>query len=130
MTLQFKHHPCLHLCRIKFFDSPEFGEAEGEVVLCGGVQAQLMAPPNQTWREIVLQASAQPDILKQSEVIRNVQNILSTNASVASSLGQPFLSQITLIYLDMLNMYRCALLLLSVLLSFPDLLSTKISRMF
>ncbi|BDA47056.1 Exportin-1 [Coccomyxa sp. Obi] len=68
--------------------------------------AQLMAPPNLTWREIVQGATVQPDILKQTEVIRNVQNILSTNASVASSLGQPFLSQITLIYLDMLNMYR------------------------
>lgn len=70
-----------------------------------------MAPPNLTWREIVQGATVQPDILKQTEVIRNVQNILSTNASVASSLGQPFLSQITLIYLDMLNMYRCAPLL-------------------
>jgi len=84
----------------------KIAETEGEMVLCMGAQAQLMAPPNLTWREIVVQASAQPDILKQSEVIRNVQNILSTNASVASSLGQPFLSQITLIYLDMLNMYR------------------------
>lgn len=71
-----------------------------------------MAPPNLTWREIVAQATAQADILKQVDVMRNVQNILSTNASVASSLGQPFLSQITLIYLDMLNMYRCGSALL------------------
>lgn len=65
-----------------------------------------MAPPNHTWRDIITQATQQPDILKQVEVIRNIQNILSTNCSVSTSLGQPFLSQITLIYLDMLNMYR------------------------
>jgi exportin-1 len=65
-----------------------------------------MAPPNGTWRDIIAQAGHQPDILKQVDVIRNIQNILSTNCSVCSSLGQPFLSQITLIYLEMLNMYR------------------------
>ena len=28
-------------------------------------QAQLMSPPNATWREIIAQAAAQPDVLKQ-----------------------------------------------------------------
>jgi exportin-1 len=72
------------------------------------MQAQLMSPPNATWREIIAQAAAQPDVLKQPEVVRNVQNILATNVSVASSLGHPFLSQIQLIYIDMLNLYKCA----------------------
>ena len=67
-----------------------------------------MSPPNATWREIIAQAAAQPDVLKQPDVVRNVANILATNASVCSSLGHPFLAQIQLIYIDMLNLYKCA----------------------
>ena len=66
-----------------------------------------MAPPNVTWRSIIQQAAASPDMLKQSEVVRNVQNILQTNVSVASSLGPPFMSQMLIIYEHMLTMYKC-----------------------
>ena len=72
----------------------------------GGVQATLMTPPNNTWREIIEQAKQNVDVLKQPEVIRNLQNILQTNVSVCSSLGQPFITQMTLIYQDMLNVYK------------------------
>lgn len=87
----------------------------------------------QRWAEIIGQARQCVDFLKDQEVIRTVLNILQvfihtlsfkivwvsssfifilfflmlqTNTSAASSLGQPFLSQISLIYLDMLNVYR------------------------
>lgn len=65
-----------------------------------------MGPPNATWGDIIGQAKAQPDILRQPEVVRNIQNILQTNVSVCSSLGQPFVSQMSLIYNDTLNAYR------------------------
>lgn len=65
-----------------------------------------MAPPNSTWQNILAQASTSPDILKQPEVIRNVQNILQTNTSVCTSVGHPFLTQLSHIYLDMLKLYR------------------------
>ncbi len=68
-----------------------------------GVQGRLMGPPNATWREIINQAQ---DILRQTEIVRNIQNILQTNVSVCSSLGQPFVSQMSNIYLDTLNVYR------------------------
>ena len=67
-----------------------------------------MSPPNATWRDIIQQAGSQPEVLKQPDVVRNVANILATNASVCSSLGHPFLAQIQLIYIDMLNLYKCA----------------------
>ncbi len=67
-----------------------------------------MAPPNVTWQSIIQQAMVSADVLKQSEVVRNVQNILQTNVSVCSSLGAPFLSQMRIIYVDMLTMYKCA----------------------
>ncbi|MBA0710152.1 hypothetical protein Golax_025145, partial [Gossypium laxum] len=67
---------------------------------------RLMALPNQKWGEIIGQARQSVDFLKDQDVIRTVLNILQTNTSVASSLGTYFLSQISLIFLDMLNVYR------------------------
>lgn len=70
------------------------------------MQGRLMGPPNATWGDIIGQASAQPDILRQPEVVRNIQNILQTNVSVCSSLGQPFVTQMSHIYDATLNVYR------------------------
>ncbi|KAL5167912.1 Protein EXPORTIN 1A [Glycine soja] len=67
---------------------------------------KLMVLPNQRWMEIIGKAHQNADFLKDQDVIRNVLNILQTNTSVASSLGTYFLPQITLIFLDMLNVYR------------------------
>ncbi|KAK4789346.1 hypothetical protein SAY86_020665 [Trapa natans] len=67
---------------------------------------RLMALPNQRWNDIISQARQTVEILKEQDVIRHVLNILQTNTSVASSLGTFFLSQISLIFLDMLNVYR------------------------
>ncbi|XXG82847.1 hypothetical protein AAC387_Pa10g0733 [Persea americana] len=67
---------------------------------------RLMELPNQKWAEIIGQARQSVDVLKDQDVIRTVLNILQTNTSVASSLGTYFLSQISLIFLDMLNVYR------------------------
>ncbi|XP_042505745.1 protein EXPORTIN 1A-like [Macadamia integrifolia] len=67
---------------------------------------RLMELPNQKWAEIIGQARQSVDFLKDQDVIRTVLNILQTNTSVSSSLGTFFLSQISLIFLDMLNVYR------------------------
>ena len=74
---------------------------------CGGAQERLMAPPNSTWRDMLAQASGNPEVLQQAEVVRNIQNILATNVSVCSSLGHPFISQLQHIYMDMLSLYGC-----------------------
>ena len=65
-----------------------------------------MAPPNVTWASIIAQARQDVELLKQSEVVRNVQNILQTNVSVCSSLGAPFTTQLNLIFVDMLAVYK------------------------
>ncbi|KGN53691.1 protein EXPORTIN 1A [Cucumis sativus] len=67
---------------------------------------RLMDLPNQKWAEIIGQARQSVEFLKDQDVIRTVLNILQTNTSVASSLGTYFLPQISLIFLDMLNVYR------------------------
>ncbi|XP_010930169.1 protein EXPORTIN 1A isoform X1 [Elaeis guineensis] len=67
---------------------------------------RLMDLPNQKWVEIFGLASQSVDVLKDLDVIRIVLNILQTNASVASSLGTFFFPQISLIFCDMLTVYR------------------------
>ncbi|KAK2415794.1 protein EXPORTIN 1A [Trifolium repens] len=58
------------------------------------------------WMEIIGQAHQNVEFLKDQYVIRTVLNIFQRNTRVASSLGTIFLPQITLIFLDMLNVYR------------------------
>ncbi|PIA33613.1 hypothetical protein AQUCO_04100203v1 [Aquilegia coerulea] len=67
---------------------------------------RLMELPNKKWDEIIGQARLSVDFLKDQDVIKTVLNILQTNTSVATSLGTYFSSQISLIFLDMLNVYR------------------------
>lgn len=81
-------------------------QAEGEKTRREEYLQLLMQPPNARWEEIISQAQQNVDVLKEPEVIRHVLNILQTNTSVATSLGQPFLSQIVHIFLNMLNVYR------------------------
>ncbi|KXZ44730.1 hypothetical protein GPECTOR_63g55 [Gonium pectorale] len=67
---------------------------------------RLMGPPNTTWSQILAQARANPEVLKQQEVVKSIQNVLQTNVSVCTSLGQPFLVQFNVIFGDMLQVYR------------------------
>jgi hypothetical protein len=55
--------------------------------------SRLMAPPNAIWGQILTQATASPDVLGQPEVVRSLTNVLATNVSVCSSLGNPYLPQ-------------------------------------
>ena len=68
---------------------------------------RLMDPPNTTWNQIMSQAKSQgSECLKPQEVIKNIANILKTNTSACTSLGQPFQNQMSNIYADVLNVYR------------------------
>lgn len=46
------------------------------------------------------------EILKEAEVVKNVANILKTNVAACRSIQNPFLVQLSKIYLDMLNVYK------------------------
>ncbi|GAX79005.1 hypothetical protein CEUSTIGMA_g6445.t1 [Chlamydomonas eustigma] len=80
--------------------------AEAEAPKREDYLVRLMAPPNATWQQILIQARSNPEILKQPEVIRSIQNVIQTNVSVANSLGQPFITQFNLIFSDMLQVYK------------------------
>ncbi|CAL9768896.1 unnamed protein product [Musa acuminata subsp. burmannicoides] len=81
-------------------------QAESDATRRDEYLKRLMDLPNQKWAEIIGQASRSVDVLKDQDVIRAVLNILQTNTSAASSLGTYFFPQISLIFLDMLTVYR------------------------
>lgn len=67
---------------------------------------RLMIPPNRYWCDIIQQAGQNVEILKSTETVKGVQNILQTNMSVCSSLGGPFSTQLNRIFVDMLSVYK------------------------
>ncbi|KAG9158076.1 hypothetical protein Leryth_000240 [Lithospermum erythrorhizon] len=79
---------------------------------------RLMDLPNLKWAEIIGQAQQSAEILKDTDIIKAVLNILQTNTSVASSLGTFFLTQISGIFIDMLSVYRM----------YSELISTNIAQ--
>ncbi|KAL7584746.1 protein EXPORTIN 1A [Lactuca sativa] len=81
-------------------------QAESEATKRDEYLQRLMDLPNQKWVEIIGHARGNVDFLKDQDVIRTVLNILQTNTSAATALGTHFLPQITLIFLDMLNVYK------------------------
>ncbi|GAA0141843.1 transporter [Lithospermum erythrorhizon] len=79
---------------------------------------RLMDLPNQKWAEIIEQARQSADILKDTDIIKAVLNILQINTSVASSLGTFFNTQITAIFINMLNVYKM----------YSEIISTSIAQ--
>ncbi|KAF5832627.1 armadillo-type protein [Dunaliella salina] len=92
--------------------------AEGDMAKREEYLGRLMAPPNTTWQQIIAQAKANPEVLKQQLAIKSIQNVLQTNVNVCTSLGQPFMSQFNVIYADMLQVYKL----------YSELISTTIAE--
>uniref|UniRef100_A0A6B2KWV4 Exportin-1 n=1 Tax=Arcella intermedia TaxID=1963864 RepID=A0A6B2KWV4_9EUKA len=67
---------------------------------------RLLDIPNNSWREIMTQAKQNVNVLNQSNVIRKITYIIQTNQHAASSIGPGYLSQIGVIYLDILNVSK------------------------
>src|SRR5689334_15780647 len=82
----------------------------GHLCCCAGDQAKqreylarLMGPPNATWGQILAQVPQNPEVLKQQEVIKSLQNVLQTNVSVCTSLGNPYINQMATMVDSMLQ---------------------------
>ncbi|KAK6109291.1 Exportin-1 [Brugia pahangi] len=67
---------------------------------------RLMQLPNSIWEEIISHASQDINVMKEQEVVKNIVNILKTNVAACRSIGEPFICQLSKIYLDMLNVYK------------------------
>ncbi|CAA6668710.1 unnamed protein product [Spirodela intermedia] len=77
-------------------------QAESDPVKRDEYLKRLMDLPNQKWAEIIGQASQRVDILKDQDVIRTVLNILQC----CWLSWHLFFPQISVIFLDMLTVYR------------------------
>eukprot|EP01132_Coremiostelium_polycephalum_P005640 gene5640-7020_t len=67
---------------------------------------KFMDLPNQSWLQIMGQANINVDNLMNINTARSIVNLIKTNNRAASSLGNCYLTQISKIYLDLLNVYR------------------------
>lgn len=67
---------------------------------------KLMALPNTVWDEIISNAGENMSILEDPEVSRNLLNILKTNVACCKAVGNPFITQLIRIYIDLLSLYR------------------------
>lgn len=67
---------------------------------------RLMAVPNNSWMEIMSAASPNPDILFNSECLKEMHKILRTNLYVCQAVGPCFVPQISRIYESLMLVYR------------------------
>ncbi|KAM9951178.1 hypothetical protein ACTFIW_010386 [Dictyostelium discoideum] len=67
---------------------------------------KFMELPNQSWLQIMGAASVKVESLLTVEVARDILNLIKTNNRAAMSLENCYITQISKIYLDLLNVYR------------------------
>ncbi|EGC37009.1 hypothetical protein DICPUDRAFT_46785 [Dictyostelium purpureum] len=67
---------------------------------------KFMELPNQTWVQITSAASHKLETLLTLEVAKDILNLIKTNNRAAMSLENCYITQISKIYLDLLNIYR------------------------
>jgi len=89
--------------------------------------SKLMEVPNQMWNEILYQAGRSLEFLQQPDIIKQIGNILKLNVRACSSMGPCFLSQMSRIYLDMLNVYKLYSSLISSAVQTGGVIATKTS---
>lgn len=86
---------------------------------------ELMALPNMAWSAIVQQAGKDPELLTNTETVKIIANIIKTNVSVCKALGPGFYSQLGLMYVDMLSLYKAVSTMISDFVAKDGLIATK-----
>lgn len=86
---------------------------------------ELMALPNMAWSAIVQQASKDPELLTNTETVKIIANIIKTNVAVCKALGPGFYSQLGLMYVDMLSLYKAVSTMISDLVGKEGIIATK-----
>ncbi len=54
-------------------------------------------------------AGQDPELLLNTDTVKTIANIIKTNVSVCKALGPGFYSQLGLLYVDMLSLYKAVL---------------------
>ena len=87
--------------------------------------ARLMSLPNGSWDTVVAAASQNVDVLRSSETLKSLSNILRSNISTCDALGAAFSPQISRIYMDMLSLYRAVSSIISDSVASQGVIATK-----
>ncbi|CAI5755641.1 unnamed protein product [Candida verbasci] len=85
----------------------------------------LMNLPNMAWNVIVQKASSDPQLLSDTDTVKIIANIIKTNVAVCKALGPGFYSQLGVLYLEMLNLYRSVSQMISNLVAESGIIATK-----
>jgi len=67
---------------------------------------KFMEMPNRAWDDIMQQARSNGDVLNNPENIKILGNVLKTNVSACSSIGQGYFVQLGKIYFDLMGLYK------------------------
>ncbi|KAF5108167.1 hypothetical protein DV495_001561 [Geotrichum candidum] len=112
-----------------------FYEACGHIISAQNVKnirerllTELMRLPNMAWNGVIEQSKSDPELLTNPDNIKIIANIMKTNVSTCSSLGASFYSQLKLIYIDMLHLYRAVSQMISDAVAQQGDVATKTPR--
>ncbi|ORX53573.1 nuclear export factor CRM1 [Hesseltinella vesiculosa] len=86
---------------------------------------RLMEIPNMAWDGIVSQLKQNVDMLNDANQVKILINVLKTNVACCSSIGAPFVIQISKIYADMLSLYQATGTLVNQLIVRDGPIATK-----
>lgn len=78
---------------------------------------RYMMLPNTIWIDLVKQADMNVEILKDQSAVKQLANILKTNIRACKSLGHAYVVQLRTIFLDMLSVYKCTSVNITVAIS-------------
>ncbi|ODV64326.1 exportin CRM1 [Ascoidea rubescens DSM 1968] len=87
--------------------------------------SDLMSLPNIAWEAIVQQSSNNSNLLTSNETVKIIASIIKSNVAVCKHLGDAFYSQLGLIYVDMLSLYRVVSGMISDTVATQGLIATK-----
>ncbi|CAH2352644.1 exportin-1 [[Candida] railenensis] len=87
--------------------------------------SELMSLPNTAWKQIIEQASQDPELLVNTDTVKIIANIIKTNVSVCKALGPGFYSQLGLLYVDMLSLYKAVSTMISDSVAKDGIIATK-----
>jgi exportin-1 len=80
--------------------------AEADEQKCSFLITKLMESANLRWSTIISQAANNIDVLRDHDTVVQLVNILKTNTAACRSIGHPFITQLSVIYFDMLHVYK------------------------
>lgn len=100
-------------------------QSESDLNRQAALLSQLMSLPNGSWDTIVAAAAENVDVLRSTDTLKSLSNILRSNTATCDALGASFSSQIGRIYMDMLSLYRAVSAIISDSVANQGILATK-----